>query len=1083
MRTGGFRVVLFSLLIAVAASGAMAATTQVMVYGLRCEYRTNPLGIDTLQPRLSWKLQASGRGRAQSAYQILVASSPESLHEGKGDLWDSGKVESSQSLHVPYAGAVLTSGQACWWKVRVWDERGQESAWSEPAYWSMGLLQPQDWTGTWIGLDSGHLAADTSRDVDKASWIWYPEGQPAKSAPPGSRYFRRIVELPADRILSKAVAFVSVDNEGSLFVNGRHVGDFNSSKTAVEFSLDEVVSTGTNILALSARNGGEHDNPAGLLAAFVFEYNTGDPVVVTTDGTWKAAQDHLETWRDAAFDDSAWVAAQVLGGADTQPWGPPKKNDSRVLPARMLRHGFDVPAPVKRATAYISGLGLSELYINGTRIGDRVLSPGLTEYDKRTFYVTYDVTQEIRTGKNAVGVWLGNGRYYAPRTGEPTATRTYGYPKLLFQLRLELADGSVQDVVSDESWKLTTDGPIRANNEYDGEVYDARMELPGWSEPEFDDAAWQQVQLVEKPGLALSAEMAEPIKVTEVIHPVTMTNPKPGMFIYDMGQNMVGWCRLRVSGPAGARVVLRHAEVLRDDGTLYLDNIRGAKVTDEYVLKGEGMEVWEPRFTYHGFRYVELTGYPGQPDLSTLEGCVVHDAVAPAGSFESSNQLLNDIYRNIVWGVRGNYRSIPTDCPQRDERQGWLGDRSEESRGEAFLFDIAALYAKWVADMDDAQRDDGSVSDVAPSYWPLYNDNVTWPSSFIIIPGMLYDQYGDVRVIERHYDGMRAWIKHMETYLQDDIMPRDNYGDWCVPPEEQHLIHSKDPARKTPGDFLGTSYFYHDLNLMARYADMLGKNEEAKEYRALAERLKVAFNKKFYHPDSGLYANGAATTAVLPIAFGLVAPEAKDRLFQHLVDKIMVENKGHTSTGLIGGQWLMRVLSDHGRPDVAYTIASKSEYPSWGYMLSKGATTIWELWNGDTADPAMNSHNHVMLVGDLTTWLYSYLGGIRPAEPGYSAIELRPTPVDGLDHVKVSWLSPHGQIFSQWTRRDGKFRWSITVPANTKATVYVPTNDPTTVMEGGRLVGESPGVSPVEPIKGAAVYRLGSGHYVFESKY
>jgi alpha-L-rhamnosidase len=431
--------------------------------------------------------------------------------------------------------------------------------------------------------------------------------------------------------------------------------------------------------------------------------------------------------------------------------------------------------------------------------------------------------------------------------------------------------------------------------------------------------------------------------------------------------------------------------------------------------------------------------------------------------------------------VRGNYRSIPTDCPQRDERQGWLGDRSEESRGESFLFDIAALYAKWVGDMHDAQRDDGSVPDVCPSYWPLYNDNVTWPSSFIIIPGMLYEQYGDLRVIERNYDGMKKWIEHMSGYLVDDIMPRDNYGDWCVPPEEQHLIHSQDPARKTPGDFLGTAYFFHDLNRMASYADLLGKPQDAEQFRALAERLKTAFNNKFFNPAEAVYANGAATTCVLPLAFGLVPEDARERLFNRLVDKIMIENKGHTSTGLIGGQWLMRVLSDHGRPDIAYTIASRSDYPSWGYMVNKNATTIWELWNGDTADPAMNSHNHVMLVGDLTTWLYSYLGGIRPAEPGYEKMVLRPMPVPGLDYAKVSWRSPQGQVFSHWTRADGKFTWRVTVPVNTTATVHVPTTDPAAVLEGGQPVAHVEGITVEAPQPGAAVLTLGSGQYTFEA--
>ncbi|MFA6241677.1 MAG: family 78 glycoside hydrolase catalytic domain [Candidatus Hydrogenedentales bacterium] len=946
---------------------AMAAESDALVYGLRCEYRSNPLGIDTTQPRLSWKIEAAGRNRAQSAYQILVATSPDVLAADKGDVWDSGKVKSDQSLNILYAGAALASHQACSWKVRVWDEAGKESAWSEPALWTMGILKPEEWTAKWIGLDSGDEPADNSGDVAKARWIWFAEGEPAQSAPVGIRYFRKTIEVPADRKLVSATAFLAGDNQAKLFVNGVHATDFSTAKSATEKPITDLLAPGKNVIAISVENAGSAPNPAGLLAAFVLRFETGDPVLITTDGEWKSSDAKIENWNAVAFDDSAWGKAKDLGASDLQPWGTPKKQESRVLPARMVRREFDLANPVKRATAYISGLGLYELYVNGERIGDQVLAPGCTEYNKRTFYNTYDVTENVQSGKNAVGVWLGNGRYYAPRTGEPTTTRTYGYPKLLFQLRLEMADGSVQEIVSDESWKLTTDGPIRANNEYDGEVYDARMELPGWDKSGFDDTKWQTPQLVQKPGEVMSAQMSEPIRVNAVLHPIAMTNPQPGTYVFDMGQNMVGWCKLKVAGPAGTRVKLRHSEVVHDDGTLYLDNIRGAKVTDEYVLKGSGKEVFEPRFTYHGYRFVELTGYPGQPDLDVIEGLVVHDAVTPSGTFECSNKLVNSIYKNVVWGTRGNYRSMPTDCPQRDERQGWLGDRSEVSRGESFMFDTSAFHSKWVCDMHDGQREDGSVSDVCPTYWPLYNDNVTWPSTFIIIPGMVYDQYGDSRVIERHYDGLRKWIKHMEGNLKDDIYPKDNYGDWCVPPEEQHLIHSKDPLRQTPGDFLGTAYLYYDLKLMAKYAKMLDKKDDEKEYLALAERLKTAFNKKFWNAEEAKYANGAATTCVLPIAFGLVPEDGKDRLFQRLVDKIMVENKGHTSTGLIGGQWLMRVLADNGRSDIAYTITQQSDYPSWGYMVNKNATTVWELWNGDTADPAMNSHNHVMLVGDLIT--------------------------------------------------------------------------------------------------------------------
>lgn len=1070
-----------ALVIAAVCAMALPAGAELMQpFNLRCEYRINPLGIDAVQPRLSWNLRSDLRAQHQSAYAILVAGTKAALDQNQGDFWDSGKVESGAAIQIAYNGKPLASHQACHWKVKAWDQDGKESPWSEAASWTMGLLAPADWAGAkWVGLDTDDATEGKGPSLKSGRWIWYPEGTPQSNAPVGEAYFRKVITL-SETAVSKATWFIAADNEATLYANGKRVGVWSDFKTAGEFVLTDFLKPGANLLAVEVKNAGDNPNPAGLFSVIQIAFASGDPMTISTDDSWKSAKAKEAGWETAGFNDGAWTAAKDLGGNGMDPWKKISPQDSRVLPARMIRKEFDVDTPVRRATAYLSGLGLSELYINGQRIGNDVLSPGCTEYNKRVFYVTHEVLDKINAGKNALGIWLGNGRYFAPRATEPTATRSFSYPKMLFLLQLELEDGSVRTIVSDESWKVTANGPIRANNEYDGEIYDARMELPGWNTPGFDDAQWQAAKLVQEPGGVLSAQMAEPIRVTKTLLPIGITNPKPGMYIYDMGQNMVGWCTLKVNGPQGAVVRMRFAETLKPDGTLYLDNIRGAKVTDEYVLKGGGEEIYEPRFTYHGFRFMEVIGYPGEPTLKTVEGKVVNDDVENAGNFECSNKLVNQIASNIRWGVEGNYRSMPTDCPQRDERQGWLGDRSEECRGESYLNNIAALYAKWVCDMHDAQREDGSVSDVCPAYWPLYNDNVTWPSSFIIVPGMLYDQYGDMRVMERHYDGMKKWIMYMTKYLDNDIMPKDNYGDWCVPPEEQHMIHSKDPARKTPGDFLGTSYFYFDCKLMARYATLLGKQQDADEFLALAERLKTAFNKKFLDENEGKYANGAETTCVLPLAFGLAPDNVREKVFNRLVDHIVNVGKGHLATGLIGGQWLMRTLTDNGRADVAFTLASQSTYPSWGYMVGKGATTIWELWNGDTADPAMNSGNHVMLVGDLNIWLYQNLGGIRPTAPGFKEISLRPSIVAGLDYAKVSHNSPYGQIFSYWEKSGGKLRWQVTIPANVTARIVLPVADMAAITESGKPIAEAAGLKFVEKEGDLPAYTAGSGLYTFE---
>ena len=1052
---------------------------------LRCEFLKDPLGIDTPQPRLSWVLESnkrSAREQRQSAYQILVASSRQRIKADDGDLWDSGKVGSEQSIQVQYAGKPLVSEQECFWKARVWDQGGRPSGWSDPATWSMGLLQPSDWHAKWIGLDEPPGGRTAKNVLGDAQWIWFPEGQPEQAAPIGTCYFRQTIALPSDRAVKRATLFFTGDNEGDFFVNGQTAGTAGNFHSATETDVTKLLQPGKNALAASVKNSGADPNPAGLIALLHVEFVQGPPLAVVTDSSWKTQKKAATGWKDASFDEAGWMAAQKLGPAGMAPWGEISGPEDRRLPARMLRREFGVEKKVRRATAYVCGLGLNEFYPNGKKIGDQVLSPGLTDYSKRALYVTFDVTKELKKGANVTGIILGNGRFYAPRSSVPTGTTSYGYPKLLFQMHVEYQDGTSEEVVSDGSWKLTADGPIRTNNEYDGEDYDGRMEMPGWSAPGFDDGRWQVAQGVTAPDGKLAAQMINPIRIMQTLKPIAVTQPKPGVWIFDLGQNMVGWCRIKVSGARGTEVSLRHAETLKPDGTLYLDNIRGAKVTDTYTLKGKGTEVYEPRFTYHGFRFVEVTGYPGDPK-SALEGQVVHDDVETAGEFSCANPLLNRIYQNIVWGVSGNYRSISTDCPQRDERQGWLGDRSAECKGETYLFDTAALYAKWLQDMADAQKENGSVSDVCPAFWPIYSDNVTWPSSTVIIPGTLREQFADSAVIERHYASAKKWMDYMSGFVTNGIIARDSYGDWCVPPEDPKLNHSNDPARKTDKALLATAYFYHDAMLMAGYAKLLHKAEDAQQFTGLAQQLKTGFNRTFFHADTGQYDNGSQTSCVLALAFGLVPDGERERVFARLVNKITLETKSHIGTGLIGGQWLMRVLTANGRPDLAYTIATQKTYPSWGYMVEKGATTIWELWNGDTADPAMNSGNHVMLVGDLGIWLYENLAGIKsdPEQPGFKHIIMRPEPVEGLAFARASHRSPYGLIASDWEKRDGVFRWKVTIPANTTATVYVPAKSVETVSESGKPAIQARGMRFLRMENGRAVFSAGSGNYSFES--
>jgi len=661
-------------------------------------------------------------------------------------------------------------------------------------------------------------------------------------------------------------------------------------------------------------------------------------------------------------------------------------------------------------------------------------------------------------------------------------TRTYGFPKLLFQMLLEFEDGSRTVIASDNTWRITTNGPICANNEYDGEEYDARLEMDHWSEVGFDDSQLRPAQLVPPPAGVLAPQMIEPIRVTQTLAPVALTQPAPGVYVFDFGQNIVGWCRLHVSGPRGATVTLRHAETLQPDGSLFTENLRSAEATDTYIAKGRGEEVYEPRFTSHGFRFVELTGSPGVPKLSSLEARVVHDDLESAGDFLCSNPLLNKIYQNVSWSVRGNYRSIPTDCPQRDERQGWLGDRATEAKGETFLFNTAAFYSKWLQDIDDAQKENGSVPDVCPPYWPIYNDNVTWPSCAVIIPGELLDQYGDTGVVARHYDAAKKWLDYMSGYLTNGLISRDDYGDWCVPGETP-FVHSQNPKHQTGAALLATAYFYEDALLMSRYARLLGQNADARHFDFLADTCKAAFNRSFFKPALEQYDNGSQTSFVLPLAFGLAPAKQANGLFAHLLNDVLNQTHEHVGTGLLGCQWLTGVLSKYGRPDVAYRLATQKTYPSWGQMAEQGATTIWERWNGATADADMNSRNQVALVGDLCTWLHETLAGIKsdPDRPGFKHIVMRPEPVGDLTFVHATHRSPYGLIASSWEKDASGFHWSVTIPVNDSATIYVPATSAKAVKENGQPPRRSRGIKSLGMQGGRAVFIVGSGSYHFDS--
>ena len=759
-------------------------------------------------------------------------------------------------------------------------------------------------------------------------------------------------------------------------------------------------------------------------------------------GRLSVAESNVQRFETSLLREGDWQKeAQWIGRA----FDDDVTEGSTRIAARYLRSEFEVTGTVTRARVYLSGLGQYSLYVNGVEVAaEEWLKPTLSDYDKRVYFNSYDITPYLKEGTNAIGVILVGGRYTAMRRQEgikdgPRNMVHYGLPMLKLQAELQQENGTRQYICSGSGrWRITNSGPVRTANEFDGETYHARMELGAWSEAGYDDSRWFPAEPMPGPKGGMQPQPNPNIKVQERLKAVSLFK-KGDAWMVDMGQNMVGNLRLRAHGlQKGDTVVMRFAEILTADSLLGVANLRKSENTDRYIADGPEMD-WHPQFVYHGFRFVEVKGLRQEPKLSDFEGLVFYDAMPETGSFESSNEVMNAVYNNACWTIRGNYRGMPTDCPQRDERMGWTGDRTIGAYGESYIFNNSLLYAKWLTDAEDSQLESGSVPDVIPAYWRFYSNSMTWPGAYITVADMLYTRFGDKRPIERHYASMKRWLDFMsDNYMKEDILIKDTYGDWCMPPENTLYLRVKDTNRITKAPAISTPYYCHLAAKMARFADMLGQTEDAARYTAQIQRTTDAYNRKYFDSQTARYSNNTVTANLLPLAFGMVPAGREKEVLANVVDRTLNDFGGHVSSGVIGVQFLMRTLTAFGRSDLAYHIATDDTYPSWGYMWRQGATTIWEEWNGATANPAMNSGNHVMLLGDLVTWEYECLGGISALEPGYSRIRLKPVLPEGLDRVNCTYQSVSGAIVSCWKRSGDSFEWKITIPANTTAEVSLP---------------------------------------------
>jgi alpha-L-rhamnosidase len=1058
---GAIAVVLSSIpTVAGGAPGATPDQSAVQVGPLTTEGSRNPLGVDVVRPRLSWVLESSERGQAQTAYQVLVSSSLAGLGQARGDAWDSGKVASDQSVSVSYGGHALASSTRYYWKVRVWDVHGIPSDWSAPAWWETALLHPSDWTAAWIGPP----VFDAKPDLAGANWIWYPEGDPAQSAPGGTRYFRSQFDLPGDRDVTSATLTVTADNQVTAYVNGGQVSTGADWIHASRLDVAASLRTGKKVLAFSASN---IDGPAGLIARLRISFASGDPLIIDTTRAVKSANAESAGWQAPDFDDSSWPPALEIATYGDPPWGL-QVTVPRPSPAAgpLLRKEFAATAPISRARAYISGIGYYVLRINGRKVGDRVLDPTYTEYEDTVLYSTYDVTTFLRTGPNAIGVELSPGFYY------------YDTPKLRMQLVIDYADGTSEMVGTDGTWRLSTSGPTLFGTDgaepvFGGETFDARRDPRGWDQTGFDTSGWQPAAAVAPPGGKLVAEAVEPVTVAENVDPVGVTQPRTGTYVVDMGRTLTGWVRLAAAGQAGTKVSIQYGEKLNPDGTVNAVASPGPRPRwqrDEYIFRSSDVETWEPSFTFKSFHYVQLDGLSAPPQQGAVLGRAVHSSVRSIGDFSSSDALYNQIHQAMRRTTLDALLGYPAIDPAH-EKNGWAGDTQLITPSMTDNFGMNAFLAKWLGDVRDSERADGSISQIDPIRDDCcYGWAPEWTAAYPLVAWELYVKYGDRQVLESHYDTLVKYMQWQTGSLVDGIAPASMWGDWASPgygvgPEDRRLS--------------ATAYVYRQAIVMAGIAAALGHTEDADRYTATAGSIRARFNEAFLDNASGEYKTASdpgyrQASNAIPLAFGMVPEEYRRSVLDGLVRDVLAHDR-HLNTGILGTPALLDVLTRNGHADLAQAAVDQTTYPSWGEWIRAGADTMWEGWGLDG-----RSRNHPML-GTVDAWFYQDVVGISPDPqfPGFKHTIIQPFPMAAPSHATASYDSVYGQIEATWTASADGFSLDVHIPVNTSATVLVPVGNSPTVLESGRPAGAAPGVESLGIADGYARFCVGSGDYHF----
>lgn len=996
-----------------------AAAETVSIESVSTENTPTPLGIDVMTPRFSWVIAANERNQKQTAYQIRVAESPEKLRTP--NIWDSGKITGDQSQFVPYHGAALRSRSRYFWVVRVWDAHGHPSGWSKPSWWETGLLNDTDWHAQWIGRGGN-------------------------------------IPLPPDIIKAQLPAIPSA------FKAGEVQGQSFTTDHAIASVSAEVPTFGTKDsgFTLSLYKNG----PGGELLARqrITNHLDNDWATLKLSKPLPSGKYYLEqsdlvgkagwyTYPDCKYEyGMAYAGKTAISGDRKTKWeisGEPGRDGL----TSQLRHEFPATKAIAQARLYVTALGLYRVQINGQPASADYFAPGWTDYRKRIQYQTYDVTKLVHAGNNAIAVDLGPG-WYAGNVGSLGPNQYGQLPYLRAQLELRYADGTTAQIDTDGSWKSTL-GPIISSDLIMGEQYDARLTTPGWTLPNFDDKAWKPVLIGPTVKAALVAQVDPPVRVDRDIRPIKVTRIKPDTYIYDLGQNMVGVVNLRVRGKAGQVITLRHAEVLNKDGTLYTDNLRTAKATDQYIMSGKGTETFEPVFTFHGFRYVEVSGSTVRP---VIVGRVLHTAMPLTGSFTTNVPMLNKLQQNILWSQRGDFLSVPMDTPARDERLGWTGDIAAFAATASYNMRTLSFLAKWLTDLRDTQAPSGVFANIAPTLQGIGVADAGWGDAGVSVPWTLYQRYGDVHVLQQNFDSMDRWLSYLEKNSRAYLRPDSGYGDWLNVNDE------------TPKDLIATAFFADSAGTLANAARVL--NKDPRRYDELRANIRNAFDHAYVLPDGRLKADTqtayalALTMDLLPTA---LRKPAADRLVQ------LIKDKGwHLSTGFLGTPRLLPALTETGHTDVAYRLLLQATFPSWGYQISKGATTMWERWDGirpdgSFEDKAMNSFNHYAY-GSVGDWMYQNVAGIRPSAPGYQRFVVKPVPGGNVHSVDARYLSGYGPIAVRWNNGGDGLKLAVRVPVNTSAEIWVQNRGKKVQSDGARFVRNEPGFS---------IFEAGSGRYTF----